>query len=382
MNLLAIKMLFGDRLKFFGLLFGMAFAAMMIAQQASIFTGLKSQTGTFIRDLGVVDLWVMDDQVKFSEDQQPIPDTALQRIRGIDGVEWAVPLYKGWLRTRLEDGTRLQAIVVGVDDATLVGAPANMTSGAALDLRRDKAILIDERDAGTKLALKRSGGEPLRVGDRLSINDNDAVVAGTFRGEPSFFWDPVVYTTYSRAVAMAPRERNLMSFVLVKLKPGADLERVRGLIHERTRFKAKTGPEFEKTTSDYILKSTGILVNFGIAVGLGFVIGLLTTGQTLFNFTVDNLRYLATLKAMGAGGGRLVGMVFTQVLSITAIGFGVGVGMASLFGLIIEKTDLAFKMPWHILAGTGAAMGLIAMVSGLVSLSSVLRLEPGIVFKG
>jgi len=149
MNLLALKMLTGDRLKFFGLLFGMAFAAMMIAQQASIFVGLESQTGSFIRELAAVDLWVMDDQVRFSEDSQPIPETALHRIRGIDGVAWAVPLYKGWLRIRLQDGTRTAAIIVGVDDATLVGAPAEMVSGSPLDLRRDKAVFIDERDAAT-----------------------------------------------------------------------------------------------------------------------------------------------------------------------------------------------------------------------------------------
>ncbi len=60
---------------------------MMIAQQASIFVGLKTQTGTFIRDNSIVDLWVIDDQVRFSEDQKPIPETTVQRTRGIDGVK-------------------------------------------------------------------------------------------------------------------------------------------------------------------------------------------------------------------------------------------------------------------------------------------------------
>ena len=103
MNLLALKMLTGDRLKYFGLLAGMAFAAMMIAQQASIFVGLKSQTGTFIRQNSIVDLWVMDDQVRFSEDQKPIPETAVQRIRSVDGVEWAVPMRyaQKYFRTNL-----------------------------------------------------------------------------------------------------------------------------------------------------------------------------------------------------------------------------------------------------------------------------------------
>ena len=81
MNWLAIKMLMGDRLKYFGLIAGIAFAAMMVTQQASIFTGFKSQTVTFIRQNPGVDLWVMDAQVRFSEDQVGMPETTVQRVR-------------------------------------------------------------------------------------------------------------------------------------------------------------------------------------------------------------------------------------------------------------------------------------------------------------
>lgn len=381
MNLLAIKMLMGDRLKYFGLIIGMTFAAMMIAQQASIYSGLKSQTGTFIRQLSNVDLFVMDDQVRFSEDYKPIPDTALQQIRGIDGVEWAVPIYKNWLRARLEDGTRLTVIVIGLDDATLTGGPAEMVEGSLADLRRDPGILIDVRDAGTKLKLERSGGAPIKVGDRLSINDTDAVIVGSYKGNPSFFWEPTIYTTYSRALRFAPRERHLMSYVLVKLKPEADQREVQGLIARATMYRAMSGTEFETATSGYILKQTGILVNFGLAVILGLIVGALVTGQTFFNFTLDNLRYFATLRAMGVSSFRLIAMVGSQVFTVTSISFGLGVGLAAAFGVVITKTDLAFLMPWQVLALTGASMFGVASLAALLSLYKVLRLEPGMVFK-
>lgn len=380
MNLLALKMLTGDRLKYFGLLAGMAFAAMMIAQQASIFVGLKSQTGTFIRQNSIVDLWVMDDQVRFSEDQKPIPETAVQRIRSVDGVEWAVPMYKGWLRARLSDGTRMQIIVVGVDDATLIGGPSQVIEGDLTDLRRDAAILVDERDLKTKLFLERAG-QATRIGDRISINDTEMVVAGTFASPPSFFWDPMVYTTYTKALRLAPPERNLTSFVLVKLKPGADVEAVRNQIESRTRYIARTGDEFEAMTSGYILEKTGILVNFGLAVGLGFVIGLIVTGQTFFNFTLDNLRYFASLKAMGASTPRLIGMVLSQVITVTLLAYGIGVGVAALAGGFIREAGLAFTMPWQVLALTLGAMMLVAVLSAILSLTKVIRLEAGVVFR-
>jgi putative ABC transport system permease protein len=380
MNFVAIKMLIGDRLKYFGLLAGMTFAAMMIAQQLSIFVGLKTQTGSFIRENAGVDLWVMDDQVRFSEDQKPIPDTALQRIRGIDGVDWAVPLFKGWLRARLADGTRMQVIIVGIDDATLIGGPSTMVDGHITDLRRENAVIMDVRDADSKLFLEKAG-LPMKIGDRLSINDTEAVITGTYTSEPSFFWDPVLYTTYSKAVRMSPRERNLLSFVLVKVRPGVDVAQVQRQINETTRFTARTGEEFEQVTSDYILEKTGILVNFGMAVGLGFIIGLIVTGQTFFNFTLDNLRFFASLKAMGASAWMLIRMVITQVLVVSAISFGIGVGVASIAGAAIRSAGLAFLMPWQVLVFTGLAMLTVGLLAALLSLTKVLRLEPGIVFR-
>ena len=380
---IAIKMLMGDRLKYVGLLAGMIFAAMMIAQQASIFSGLSAQTGTFIREIGDVDLWVMDPQVRFSEDMMSLPPTTAQRVRSIEGVDWAAPIYKGFLRCQLPDGSRSSMIVVGIDDSTLAGAPHTMSEGStAAALRQDPGILIDERDSATKLVGKKSG-RPMKIGDRVSINDNDAVVVGTYKGSPSFFWDPVVYTTYSRAIRFAPRERNLMSFVLVKCKPGTDIEAVKQRIEASiSPLVARTGPEFEQVTRAYILKSTGILINFGIAIGLGFVIGMLITGQTFFNFTLDNLRYYAALKALGASGGLLVKMVMVQVLSVTWLSFGIGVGIAALMGQVLAGSDLAFLMQWQTLAMTGGAMLLVGVIAALISLWRVLRLEPAIVFKG
>jgi putative ABC transport system permease protein len=382
MYAIAIKMLMGDRLKYFGLLAGMSFAAMMIAQQASIFVGLISQTGTFIRGLPYVDLWVMDEQVRFSEDQQPIPETALPRIRSIEGVEWAVPMFKGWLPARLPDGTRLNAIVVGIDDATLVGGPLAMKEGRLEDLRRDGAVLIHHKEASTKLKQDKRGGAPLKVGDRISINDQDAFVAGTFDSDPSFFWDPVMYTTYSRALRFSPRQRNLMHYVLVRLRPGTDVEAVRARIQDSTPYKALTRPEFIALTRDFIAEKTGILINFGIAIGLGFCVGMLITGQTFFNFTLDNLRYFGALKAMGTSSWMLVKMVMLQVMVAATFSLGIGLGVASLMGLQLKETDLAFLMPWQVPVLTAGSLLFISMLAGGLSLVKVLRLEPGVVFKG
>ncbi len=197
MNWVALKMLTGDKLKYISLIAGLAFAALLIVQQASIFTGFALQMGAWIRDASAADLWVMDDQVLFVDDYKPVLEGRLQRIRGIDGVEWAMPMYKAYLPVQLPDGTLVQCRVVGLDDASLIGGPREMVSGKLVDLRQDRGIFINIDQASTSLKASRSDGRALGVGDRVSINDNEAIVVGTYKATKEFFWDPVIYTTYS-----------------------------------------------------------------------------------------------------------------------------------------------------------------------------------------
>lgn len=381
MIVVAIKMLVGDKLKYFGLIIGVAFAALLITQQASILSGLAYQTGSFIRDTSQADLWVMDEQVRFSQDSLSISDNTLLRVRGIEGVAWAMPMYQGFLKARLQDGTRMVVILIGLDDATLMGGPPQMAQGTLGDLRRDKAIFIDADAADTKFRMKRGGDRGARVGDLISINDHECEVAGTYRASKSFFWEPVAYTTYSRALRIAPAERRMMNYVMVKLSPGEDVAAAQARISAATGLTALTGAQFIAKTEDYILNETGILVNFGLAVALGFIVGVLIAGQTLYNFTIDNLRYYGTLKAMGATNLRLMGMVLVQVLAVAAIGYGLGVGAGSLLGKVVGDAGLAFRMPWQIPVLSAAAILVCCLIAGVVSMSRVLRLEPAVVFK-
>ena len=381
MNFVALKMLVGDKLKYIALVAGVAFAALLITQQASIFNGFSLQIGAWIRDTAVADLWVMDDQVMFDNDFKPMSDTALQRVRGIDGVKWAVPMYKNYLRVRLPDGTMVLSRIIGIDDATLTGGPPQMTSGKLEDLRADRAVFISEDQASDMLKLRRGEERPLRVGDRISINDNDAVVAGTFKAQREFFWDPVLYTTYTRALAWAPRERRVLMYVLVKVTDGADVKKVQEAIREKTGLAALTKAQFDKQSTHELLTRTGILVNFGITIVLGFVIGLLVAGQTFYTFVLDNLKLFGTLKAMGTTNSTVLRMMCLQVVLVGSIGYGVGLGAAVIAGLGLSGMGLAFHMSWQIPVIGGMAVLICCLFAGLLGMVRVVKLEPGIVFK-
>lgn len=392
MYLVALKMLMGDRAKFFGIIMGLMFASLLITQQASIFVGLMTRTYGFVTDTGLPDIWVMDKTVQFIDDTKPLQDTELLRVRGVDGVRWAVPLYKGMIQARLETGQFQNCIVVGLDDATLTGGPPAMVEGRLEDLRRADGVLVDIVAARGRLARLPRDAEgkvipgarptPLKVGDTLELNDRRAVVVGLCKVGRTFQSNPVIYTTYSRALQFAPRQRKLLSFVLVKAKEGEDLQLLSRRIEANTGLQALTGPEFSWKTVQYFLKYTGIPINFGIAVVLGFVVGTAIAGQTFYNFTLDNLRQFGALKAMGASNWRLLRMIVMQAVLVGVLGYGLGVGAASCFGLLAGSTELSFRLIWQVLAISGGAVATICVLASVLSLSKVMRLEPAIVFKG
>jgi putative ABC transport system permease protein len=384
-NWIALRMLVGDKGKYFGILFGLTIASFLITQQMAIFTGLMTRTFSFISDSGLADAWVMDPKVQFVDDIKPLQDTQLLRVRGIDGVAWAVPLYKGLLKARLEYGTFQTCNVVGLDDATLIGGPATMIEGRLDDLRQSQGIIVDEVGSRTRLAKRKPDGTtaPLKVGDSLELNDHRAVVVGICKVTRTFQSQPVVYTTYTRATQFAPRERKLLSFIQIKAKDGVDVPALCARIEALTGLRALPREAFKDVTVSYFMKYTGIPVNFGIAVILGFIVGLAIAGQTFYNFTLENLKHFAALKAMGTTNGTLLRMVVLQALFVGAIGYGLGTGGAALFGVKASaNSELAFRLPWQILAATGVAMAVICAFSALISLWKVVRLEPAVVFKG
>ncbi|MBY0354765.1 MAG: hypothetical protein K2Q12_03440, partial [Rickettsiales bacterium] len=108
MRLIAIKMLLGDRAKYLGLVFGVTFATLLMAQQVSIFAGLMARTASAINVVSEADIWVMDQRVRYIEEVEPMREIELTNVRSVQGVAWAVPFYKGLSTIRMPDGLTQQ----------------------------------------------------------------------------------------------------------------------------------------------------------------------------------------------------------------------------------------------------------------------------------
>lgn len=371
----ALRMLLGDRSKYLSLVLGLAFAVLLITQQGSIFLGLMLRATGPLQNISQPDLWVTDPYVKWVSETRALSDQDLNRVRSVPGVAWAEPFFTARATAELSNRDFRSVHLLGISRTTMVGRPPVVLEGRLEDLKIPDAVLVEESSRG-KL------GDP-EIGDVLKLNDRRAVVVGFVRAKPGFDSPAVVYSTYENAITYVPLGRNTLSYVLVGVKDDADLTEVQARIGELPDLAAFTPDEMRMKTVRFIMSETGIGINFGITVLLGFIVGLVVSASIFYQFTLDNLRNFAVLKAMGARRGTLVGMILLQALVVGAIGFGIGVGGAGAFSLAGRKpgAELAVNFPWPLMVGALVAMLLCVSIGSLLSLQRVLRLEPAMVFK-
>jgi len=325
-NFVALKMLVADRAKYFSLIFAIAFASFLLANQISIFIGIMTRPSSQIQDVVDADIWVMDPQTLYSNEVYALRDYDLYRVRSVPGVEWAVPLYKGNGRAKGPDGRFRTVILMGLDDATLVGAPRKMLVGSIRDLDQPDAAIIDK--AGY---LYFFPGQPLEAGKTLQMNEKRVLIVGISDASAPFESFPVLHTRYSQALGFVGRERNLLSFVLAKPASGASAEKVSRGIEAATGLRARSTAEFSLDAFLFYLRNTGIPVNFGITVVIALVVGTVIPGQTFYIFTVESLKQFGALKAIGVNNRRIVGMILLQALVVGGTGYALGMGITAAF---------------------------------------------------
>jgi putative ABC transport system permease protein len=381
MRAVALKMLLGDSAKYLALVFGVAFATLLMSQQVSIFIGLMTRTASQVLDIREADVWVMDPRVRYVDEVEPLPDAALGRVRSVEGVEWATPLYKGLAIFRTRDGLINQVSLVGVDDETLVGAPREWLAGDLEALRRPGGIVFDREGASL---IWPDADVLTKVGTEAEINDRRVVVTGIANASAPFITFPIAYMRYSEALRLTPPQRNNLSFVLVRAGEGMDAKALAERITDQTGYQALTWDQFAWRSINYYLTRTGIPINFGITVFLGFLVGAAVTAQTFYLFVVENLRQFGALKAIGATNAQITGMVLLQALVVGAMGYGLGIGACALFFESLSGLPAFenFALLWQVLVGTGAVVALIILISVLGSLLKVFRVDPAIVFRG
>jgi len=393
---IAFKMLTGDRGKYAGLLFGIAFTSFLITFAASFFCGFMTRGFSLIAENPAADVWVMDPAVESVEQTTNMPASALDRVRSVEGVASAMPLALAAAEARYPNGRFQSFQLIGVDDATLAGVPLPPGADAARLLRAPDAVLIDSGGTTGKLETPRNTsdrwplGAPhldaptrsLTAGDEVQVSDHRVVVAGYADALPRFPPRPLMYATISNMLRILPPESHRLTFVLATVAPGANLDQVASRIESQTGLRARTVDQFKADTVRWYLVNSEDVGDVGAMLSLAVTVGFGVTAVMLYMFTTENLRQYATLKAMGATSRLLLGMVFAQAGACALIGTGLGLGICAIVGPIAAAQGFPFRMMWFTpVLGTVMVL-LVSASAALVSARPVLKLEPAAVFAG
>ena len=145
-------------------------------------------------------------------------------------------------------------------------------------------------------------------------------------------------------------------------------------MHPATRYIDELKPISENSL--YAVRSTPG-VAWAVRLNCGLPRAKAVAGQTLYLFTLDNLRQYGALKAIGVPNRAVVRMVLLQSAVVGATGYAFGSAMCVTFFVAAKDvTHLrGFITYFEILGGTGALMALIVLAASVLSVRRVVTLE-------
>jgi putative ABC transport system permease protein len=369
---IAFRNLIHDRVRLAVTLVGILFSVVLVAVQLGLYLGARTMIISMI-ERADADLWIMAYATKNFEEAQPINLRERYAALATPGVARAVPLITSFTDWRKPTGGSTLVVVIGTDVADGGLAPWNIVSGDVSALGAGDAVFVD------KSYLHELG--VTGVGDTAQVGGARVRVTGLTEGIRSFTVTPYVFTTMNRARTLLEMPADGITYVLVKLAPGADAAAVRAAIRGKVPdSEVLTADEFRNRSLNHWLFATGAGVALIGGAVLGLLVGTVIVAQTLYSSTKDHLNEFATLRALGSSAGYIHKVILAQAGLSAVLGYMLGMSIALTVVYLSEGTALPIVMSPELAA---VLLGLtVAMcgVSAMSAIGKVMRIDPAMVF--
>ncbi|MCF8062336.1 MAG: ABC transporter permease [Deltaproteobacteria bacterium] len=365
---MARRNLLGDPVRFVVNIVGLSLAVLLISFQISIYKGTRSQITTYI-DHTAADVWIMQKGVDDFIATSSVPRETVREVERIQGVGKASGIHAVY--TLLEiNKEKSRVYVVAYDARSGRGGPWKL--GDTLprihgihDLEADQ-VLLDRNLAGR---------HHLELGDRVSFFGRSFTVAG-FTLETMSIGSQYVFLNREVMDRIVPGSRHSFTHVLAWIEKGADMGTVVRRIEENRALNALTRSEFAANTRGFL----GVFMLPLLAGGviMGFLVGSVTIGITLYTSILERFKEYGTLKAMGATGLYLYGLLLRQSLISLLIGAFAGFALSLLANHFINLRVPG--MTAELDAGTAAqtviaGLAMVVLSTGLPTWR-LIRLDP------
>jgi len=371
---LARKNLLHDKLRFLITVSGVAFAVTLIFVQIGLFLGILGNATVTIERLPA-DLWVTSKNTPNADFAHSFPESRVNRVRSVPGVEMADNLILQFMNVALPSGAEESSMVYALENFERWGFPWKVTDGSTADLRRGAYVFVDSS------AVKRFG--PFQVGDYREYVNRRLKIIGRSKGALSFTTTPVSFMDYRLAQKLAPTTlAQRTSYILVKLAPGANLESVRAEIRRRLPYNdVYTKAEWAARSRNYWLTSTGLGLNMFITVFLGCLVGIVVVAQTLYTSTMEHLKEFGTVKAIGGGNSDIYKILAKQATISALVGFVLGAIPSYVVSKLVVKADLKLVVPTELAVGVFVGTVVMCLAAAMVSFRKVASIDPALVFR-
>jgi putative ABC transport system permease protein len=362
---LARRYLFGERRRAVLATAGVAVALLLVLILDGIFAGAMRQVTAYIRT-SPADVIVSQRGVRTMHmTTSALPDTTVDEARAVEGVAWAEPIgfVSGVIGS--QSGGRQLSYVIGYTPGK-PGGPHRLTAGRA---PADGEAVLD-RVAADQLGL--------HVGDQVRVLGVWHRVSGLAEGGTSI----VNTTTYVTATDLDRIHGPTTSYLLVGARPGISSTALRdALTAALPDTTVQTRNEFARQEAAVVSDMSADVMR--IMAVIGFTIALAVVSLTLFTATLARLRDYGIVKALGAGSGRLAGIVIAQAAWTVVLAVAASVALALVVARLVETASptiaIAIQPSGVFRVAVGAAA--IAAVSALAPLRRVVAVDPASAFR-
>ena len=371
---LASRNLFHDRVRFVAALIGIILSVVLVMVQIGLYFGF-SRMVTIMIDHAAADLWVVPNGVRYFEDL-PVLNAGMQsRLLGIDGVAKVAPLVAGFSAWKNPDGPMIPIFVVGSNFSVGGLRPWNVVEGSADSLDKPGTVAID-RVYYDRLGVKS-------VGAGTQIHGHPVTVGAITNGIRSLTMMPYIFSALGTARSLIGLSPGSVSYFLVHVKSGTNIDKVRQNIASNLSSIAKvqvlTPDQFRDQSRSFWLFETGAGVALVAGAVLAIIVGTAIVAVTLYSSTKDHLYEFATLRAMGADNHYIYTVIIYQALLNAFIGFAVAALIGTTLVHFTANSALQIVITDRLLFEIFLLTIAMCIGSALAAILRVIRLDPVVV---
>lgn len=292
-------------------------------------------------------------QATLAIDLSTVPEAA-----SVEGVDQVVPLGQHLERAKSGFGWRG---IDGVDFAAYEKlSGSRIVSGRAFDPAADEAV-VDEVFA------RNSDG---KIGDTVEFGGKPFKIVGVYAPE-SMSRVKIPLT----AMQDYYNARGSASLLMVKIKPGADVETVAKAL--RAKFPDNQIILSRDLPAFYSQGVPALNTFLNVVIGLSMIVSTLVILLTMYTTVIERTRQIGVLKSLGASSAFIMSVIESEAILISLVGVVIGFAIAVGAGLAIRNSmnlQIEFEPKWFVITGV---VGLVSGALGsLYPAFRAARLDP------